>query len=754
MGQFRPVNPRDDGRVRSRETATAPAIPGPLPSLVGRSQELEALTEALRKSRLVTISGTGGVGKTRMALELGGRWARRRGGNISVVDLASVGTGEEVEAESARVLGLRGMGSATTAEALRRFFGDRDVLLVVDNCEHVVDACAALVSRLLGGCPNLRILATSREPLGVVGEKVWRLEPLAREDAYRLFLDRARDQRPSLIPDRDTDDVIVDICTRLDNLPLAIELAAARVRLMSPEEIADSLGVHFGELGRRPPSRPERHRSVRAVVGWSYDLLDAVEQSAFAALAVFVGSFDADAACAVGPMSFDMLARLIDKSLIVVVPAGPRRTRYRLLETVRDYAAERLVAAGEDPAACSRHLQHFSTVGIPAEEGWMPARVVTWLNERAADYGNVRAAIEWATSSDPCAGMRLLAETKDLFFMLGQSDGRRLATAVLRSCPERNATRVDVHIARGHFAYLVGDADEATRDLTNAIGLSVELGDKGREGVAHWFLGLHAMFRGASEEARERLATARGLQHGAGDALGEARTTAALGLTHFLRGDLGKARTLLEDALTLGVSGGDGWSQGQANLYLGIVALSSGDRQAATSSFRRSVECLRPYPDSTLVPMALVGQARVVAERDPARALKIVAAAWSVRARNGGEFPPFAQAFAEDVRVVAIRGAGDDAERLWKEGSSLSVGDAIALAFGSPPRRVAPVPMLTGREFDVVRLVTEGISNKEVAARLHLSERTVESHVRNALAKTGLTNRTQLATWARQHHLQ
>ena len=751
MGQYRPVAQGDDEHVRSRKRATAPAIPAPLTSLVGRARELEAVADALRISRLVTLTGPGGVGKTRLALELGARRARQPGRDVSLVDLAFVGTADDMEAESARALGLRGMGRATTTDALRRLFGDRDVLLILDNCEHVVDACAVLVSRLLAGCPNLRILATSREPLSLVGEKVWRLEPLSAEDAYRLFADRAREQRPALVPDRDMDDVIVDICRRLDNLPLAIELAAARVRLMSPQEIAESLGVHVGAVGSKPRSRPEHHRSIRAVLDWSYDLLGPLEQTAFRALAVFVGSFDADAACAVGPMSLDMLARLIDKSLAAVIPAGPSHTRYRLLETVRDYAAEQLLAAGEEAEARSRHFQHFSTVGIPAEEGWMPARVVTWLDERAADYGNVRAAVDWAASSDPCAGMRLLANTKDLFFMLGQSDGRRLATAVLQACPERNATRADVHIAAGHFAFLVGDTDQATGDLTRAIALSVELGDKAREGAAHWFLGLHALFQGAVEEARERLATARRIQHGVADVLGEARTTAALGLTHFLRGDLGNAQTLLEEALTLGVAGGDRWTQGQANLYLGIVALSSGDQQAAMSSFRRSVECLRSYPDSTLLPMALIGQAGVVAKRDPARALKIVAAASSVRARNGGEFAPFYRAFAEDVRAVATKGAGGDAERLWKEGSKLSVGDAIALASGSRPRRMAPVPLLTARELDVVRLVAEGISNKEVAASLHLSERTVESHVRNALAKTGLTNRTQLATWARQH---
>jgi predicted ATPase len=324
----------------------------------------------LHRSRLVTLTGPAGVGKTRTAIELGRSQARQRADGVWFVDLASVSRTEDVAAEAARVLDIRGATRDATTDAVRRYLADRDVLLMLDNCEHVLDTCTELGMTLLGACPQLRILATSREPLGITGEAVWRLEPLQPEHAYRLFLERARERSPQLIPDEDTEAAIFHICARVDQLPLGVELAAARISIMSPNEIITSLDAHVGELGRPRRPTPAHHRSVRAAVEWSYTLLDPVEQAAFRSMAVFVGGFDADAACAVAPaMSLDVLARLVDKALITVIPAAQHRTRYRLLDTMQAYAAEQLASANEVAAARARHLQYFSTIGIPAEYG-------------------------------------------------------------------------------------------------------------------------------------------------------------------------------------------------------------------------------------------------------------------------------------------------------------------------------------------------------------------------------------------------
>jgi predicted ATPase/DNA-binding CsgD family transcriptional regulator len=726
-------------------------MPAPLNALIGRASELQVLSDMLRRARLVTLTGPAGVGKTRTAIELARRQAPQRADGVWLVDLATVAQTEDVAAEVTRVLGLHGAAREATTDVVRRYLTGRDVLLLLDNCEHVLDACAEIGTTLLGACSNLRILVTSREPLGITGEAVWRLKPLLPEHAYRLFLERARERSPELVPDDDAEASIRNICARVDHLPLGIELAAARVRIMSPNEIVTSLEAHLGELGRPRRPAPAHHRSVRAAVEWSYTLLDPVEQAAFRSLAVFVGGFDADAARAVAPgMSLDVLARLVDKSLITVVPGGQRRTRYRLLDTMRAYAFEQLAVANEVAAARARHLRHFSAIGIPAEDGWMSARVVSLLEERAADYGNVRAALEWAADPEPCVAMRLLVQTKDLFLMLGQADGSRLAELVLQRCPDRNRYRAEAMIAAGHFAYLLGDVPAATGLMTAAVEMSVELGERAVEGTAHWFLGLHQMFGGAPDNGRGHLTTARAIQQETGDLLGEARTTAALGFTYLMADEPAPARELLDAALAMGRAAQNRWSQGQANLYLGILAESSADLKAASSFFREAVECLQPYRDSTLLPVALVGQASVLARRDPATALQVVAAAWALRVRNGGVFAPVFRAFAERTRAAAAEKVATDADRHWKNGSRLTVEDAIALAFGTTRPRTSHALGISEREIDVVRLVAEGLSNKEIAGRLHLSVRTVESHVRHVLTKTGLVNRTQLATWARE----
>src|SRR5215207_2319664 len=234
----------DDGLFGS-----IPSVPAPLTRLIGRASELQAVGEMLRRARLVTLTGPAGVGKTRTAIELGRGQVRQRADGVWLVDLASVRRTEDVAAETARVLGIRGAGRDAMPDTVLRYLADRDMLLLLDNCEHVLDASAELGSRLLGACPHLHVLATSREPLGVPGEAMWRLEPLSPQHAYRLFLERARERRPGLVPDDDTEAAVLNICARVDHLPLGIELAAARVSIMSPDEIAVSLEGHLGEIG-------------------------------------------------------------------------------------------------------------------------------------------------------------------------------------------------------------------------------------------------------------------------------------------------------------------------------------------------------------------------------------------------------------------------------------------------------------------------------------------------------------------------
>jgi predicted ATPase/DNA-binding CsgD family transcriptional regulator len=740
-------------QVSGRAGAAEHNLPVPLSPLIGRGRELEGIGQSLRRARLVTLVGPGGVGKTSLALEVARRQLARRSDGLWFVDLTASAETPDVAAATARVMSVGTSAGVTATDALRRYLADRNVLLVLDNCEHVVDACAEFATSLLGSCPRLRVVATSRELLDVPGETVWTVEPLGAEDSRRLFFERARQRRPDFMPDEQTDATIDRLCTRVDRLPLAIELAAGRIGVMSVEEIATGLQARLGELGGAARRSSPRHRTLRAAMEWSYQLLDPTEQEAFRSLGVFVGGFDAQAATAVAPgLSLERLARLVDKSLVAVLERHHASTRYRLLEPVREHAVELLVEAGELDPARERHLRHYRALADRPQDGWPSTGAERFVSELRYDRENIRAALEWETASDPCAARGLFIGMKDLFFlMLGQADGLRVAKLLLERCPARDRRRVEVQITAGVLAFQVADGETAERVLAEAGELSAELGERALEGWARCFLGLSATLAGAAEVARTSLEAARTLHRELRVGIGEARATAALGIGFLITEEPDRARDLVEEALAINRAEGDAWGEGQCQVYLGIIGDATGASPASvTEHYRRAVELHRPFEGGPLLPVALVGQAGILGRSDPDRGLRVTAAAYAIRARSGGEFAPFFRSRIEPVRVAATTAVGAQAARLWTEGSRLTIEEAIALAFGSD-RPAAEAPGgLSEREAEVAGLVAQGLSNKAIAATLHLSVRTVESHVRHTLAKTRLDNRTQLATWARE----
>ncbi|HEX8769365.1 MAG TPA: hypothetical protein VF711_01210, partial [Acidimicrobiales bacterium] len=647
----------------------------------------------------MTITGSGGAGKTRLALEVGGK-QRRTPDMTWFVNLESAPGTPDVAVETARILDVRAPSGGSTTDALIRYLADRDALLVLDNCEHVIEPCAELTTNLLTSCPALRVLATSREALGVDGEVVWTLGSLPRDDAHRLFVERARQRKPEFVPNPADDAAIDELCVRLDRLPLAIELAAARMRIMSPPEILAALNARLDDLGGGRRDSPARHRSVRATVEWSYQLLDPEEQRAFRALAVFVGDFDAAAAVSVADrLSIAMLARLADKSLVTVVQHDAGHTRYRLLETVRQFGHELLVRHGELEVVRRRRLEHFVRLVDEPLEAWPSNRAPAIIRDLGSDYGNVRAALEWAVESHPCSAIGLFVAFRDLFFLFGQHDGWRLGRLALERCPTRDRARVEALITFGVQAFLLVDRDGTRAAFTEAEALSAELGERDLAGWAWFFRGLASVLGDDVEGARSWLEAARSTFHELGISSGEAKATAALGLTYVIAGETATARELLERALAICTAADDLFDQGQAHVYLGVLAESDGgNAREVTRHNQQAVACFGPYRDHSLLPTALVGQAGVLAVNDAATALQVVAAASAMRARVGGEFAPFFRARAERVRRSCEAALGAEAERVWKHGWLLDVDEAIALAFGArAPREARPAGLAGGR---------------------------------------------------------
>ncbi len=483
--------------------------------------------EALHKTRLLTLTGPGGVGKTRLALELAAQLTPPPADGGWLVDLAALPAGSDVPAESARTLGIRSPGGKAAIDALSHVLETSDAVLVLDNCDNVVDSCAELAAALLSRCGRLRIVATSRESFGCSGETVWIVDPLEPSDATRLFVERARQRRADFVLGENDEAAVAQLCARLDRLPLGIELAAARVATMPVAEISASVDASLGQ----PPGSPRRLRSARAAVKWSEQLLDPTEQKAFRRLAVFVGGFDAAAAQAVAPgLSPEMLARLVDDSLVTVVPRAGSRTRYRLLETVREYAWDLLAGAGEAAAASSRHLRHYASRGDDAFDSWPSLDAHQLVADLEDDYANVRVAAEWALTADPSAGVQLLARTKDLFITVSHADGLRLARPLLELSQTRDRARVVVQITAGLFATLLSGSRAAELDLIEARQLSAKLGDEPLEAWARFFQGLAELFDGAVRPARAHLEVARQRFRDLGITVGEARSTAALDL--------------------------------------------------------------------------------------------------------------------------------------------------------------------------------------------------------------------------------
>ena len=486
----------------------APAATGnlrePLSSFVGRTAELRELTEAVRASRLVTLTGPGGVGKTRLAVESAAALRQEHRDGAWLVEFASVTEPGGVAPAVAGALGAAAAGLAgppsldSTVELIVRFLAGRSLVVVLDNCEHVIGQAAALAETLAGTVPGLRLIATSREPLGVAGEVLVPVGPLALPAAAGLFTDRARAVRPGFTADERTGPVIDDICRRLDGLPLAVELAAARLRSLTLATLAERLDDRFRLLTVGARTALPRQQTLRAVVDWSYDLLFEDERRLFARLSVFVGGCDLDAAEAVcaddqvpAAEILDVLSRLVDKSLVAAPDAG-RDARFTQLQTLWQYGRDRLDESGEAGAMSARHAAYYRQMAEDAHEGLRGATGPVWRERLTPELGNLRAALDWFTArGDADAALSLASGMAWLWFINSDSvEGARwLGDALSTTGPRRPELAATAQVLHGYFVcgYFAGMAlspAAALLECEEAVAALMTSGDRARRAEA------------------------------------------------------------------------------------------------------------------------------------------------------------------------------------------------------------------------------------------------------------------------------
>jgi len=765
----------------------ANALPRPAFSLIGRHAELAPLvaTFADPDARLLTLTGPPGVGKTRLALAVAAEAAPRFADGVVFVDLAPVQDPGLVLGQVARALGLPdapgGRVSARVIDALV----DKEVLLVVDNCEQVLAAGLDLTEPLRA-CPGVRLLVTSRERLHLAAEREFPVGPLAvphSDDvadldrlvavpAVAMLVARVRCVQPAFAVTAANAQAVTEICQRLDGLPLALELAAARAKLFTPAELADRLRDRMAVLTTNARDAPARHRTLRAALEWSYDLLAEHERTLFRRLSAFVGSWTLDAAEQVcGDRDTDVLdvvGSLLDKSL-VRRPTQGGVTEFVLLESLRQYAAELLAADGDAGATRDRHAAHFTeaavameaAIGLPAESDW-------WSGASTSEEANFLSAWEHSLAEGHLGRALHLAAALGWhsFFRGHLGTGRARLDRTLQAAAEAppDDALAAASVAAGVLAWTVGEVGAARIHLQSGLAISENGRDRRRTAVASSFLGHIARTEGRFADAARHHGHAAELYRAIRSASGYAWTRYDLGLLALRSGDRAAAVRELTDGLALFRRLDYGWAIGRCAWALAMARLHDRALDEAGALLVEALDRHRAVGDTRGLAQCLEAAGGVLGARGRGDAgARLLGAAAECRQRLAAPLPDEDRADHDAALHAVRRDIGPEpAEQAFAEGRGLRPDEAADLArtaldepdpapppaTPAAPRRAAVRPGgLTRREAQVADLVAAGRTNRQIARALTISEKTVEVHVHNVIAKLGAQSRTEVATW-------
>ncbi|MCG8914539.1 LuxR C-terminal-related transcriptional regulator [Actinokineospora sp. PR83] len=725
-------------------------------SFVGRGLEDARVRDALGTGRLTTLTGPGGVGKTRLA----GHVLAGHPGAAVFVGLAELRDPALLPNLVADRLGLHHRPGEAVEDTVLDHLRGRELLLVLDNCEHLVEACARFAQRVLDTCPGVVVLATSRQSLGVGGERVLPVPPLAVPergvalaeaagyDAVVLFVDRVRAVVPSFRLDSGNVDDVVRLCGHLDGVPLAVELAAARVRALSPGQIADRLAAGGSPLGSGPRTAPERQRTLRATLDWSHGLCTVAERAVWRRLSVFAGSFELGAAeyvCAGPGVGVDdvlgLVDALLDKSVLVRDDRpGAATARYRVLEVLREYGQERLREAGELTGVSRRHRDFFDRLTAEADAAWLGPEQVRWADRLHREQANLRAALHWSLTEPGEAGVALaMAARVDEHWTL---HGRN---AEARMWLDRALAAVPAHPARARalsvsalYALWQYDVVVAAARLDEAEVLADEPGRAHVTYVRALGAMLRRDFAGAADLARRaaRDCPARHRPH----------PRWIHGVCTAVLGDVDTARTLLADLASDVV---DPYYLAMAHYGQAVVEVLYGDAGAAARAARAGIEADLLLGNRFGTAHQVEALAWVHARQGEHAHAGLLFGAAATLWEAVGTSPERAGSLAVphfDHWAMARDGLGHDRfDQAVATGRALSFEQAVRCALAPAPTRDRSA--LTRREHEIAVLVAEGLSNRDIAAKLVMSPRTAETHVQHVLTKLGFTRRTQIAAW-------
>jgi predicted ATPase/DNA-binding NarL/FixJ family response regulator len=753
-------------------------LPADLTSFVGREREVAAVKQLLSTARLVTLTGVGGVGKTRLALRVAQDLRRAFPDGAWLVDLSGLDETGLLAQTVASSLGMRNESGRWPTAALADYLEDRRLLLVLDNCEHLLDACALLSNELLRRSGDLRMLATSRQPLGIDGEQVFAVPVLSAPDlqqplpkpealrdyeAVRLFVERGKAAVPGFAVTPENHVAVAQLCQRLDGLPLALELAAGRLRILSPEQIVSRLTDRYRLLTAGSRAARPRQQSLRALIDWSFDACTPGEQTLWSRLAVFPSDFDLDAVeeiCSGDGLPresiLEALSGLADKS-IVAAEDHPRQVRYRLLESIREYGRERLAGTGAAEGLRQRHRDYYRQLAAAAEADWFSPRQVEWMARLHAEHANLRAALDRCLLDPETApaGLAMAASLDVHWLGIGSpAEGRRWLERGLALVTDARPERAKALWVASRLALNQGDIVAAESMLPESRALGEQIGDHHVVANATQYLGQAALLRGELEPASRLFEQALEQHRRLGDDSGIAFTLARLAMALSLSGDEERADTYYRESLATSEAKGELWCRAFALWNYSLVTFQRGDTRRAVDLARESLRIKREFDAHVGTAQCLEVLAwMATADGEHERAARLLGAVGSLWRDVGASLFEHLAHFHGECEAKTRRALGERAfVNAFRQGAKLPLEESVAYALGeNAASDVAAgqdaAAALTRRELQIADLVATGLSNRDIAAMLVISQRTAEGHVEHILTKLGFTSRAQIAAW-------